>query len=104
MLLFVYLPLAEGVLDDEEWRAVEQTILANPRVGPVVQGTGGIRKLRAGMQGRGKRGGAQVLYLYVEQHQRVYLLLAYAKNVQEDVSAEQRERLRILADTLKRRI
>ena len=88
-------------MTDEEWRAVEQEIMADPRAGAVMRGSGGIRKLRAAKTDRGKRGGARVLYLYMERRQSVYVLLAYAKNVQEDVSPDQREQLRRMAVILK---
>ena len=52
-----------GLLDDEALRQVEITLLVDPRTGDVVPGAGGIRKLRAALPGRGKRGGALVIYL-----------------------------------------
>ncbi|MBA2291629.1 MAG: type II toxin-antitoxin system RelE/ParE family toxin [Gemmatimonadales bacterium] len=74
-------------------RHVEFALLADPRAGVVVAGTGGIRKLRAPLPGRGKRGGARVLYVYVEQRGRVYFLLAYAKNEQVGLTPTQKKAL-----------
>lgn len=69
-LEFIYTPLFEttaaDLLDDEALRHIELTLLAEPRAGAVVAGTGGIRKLRVPLPGRGKRGGARLVYLYIE--------------------------------------
>ena len=97
-LEFVYTPLFEvaaaDLFDDEAMRHIELALLAEPRAGAVVAGTGGIRKLRAPLPGRGKRGGARVLYLYLEVRGRVYFLLAYAKNEQVDLTPAQKKALR----------
>ena len=79
---------AAGVLDDEALRAVQTALLADPRAGDVVPGACGARKVRvASVAGRGKSGGARVLYVYVEARARVFLLLAYPKSVADNVSA-----------------
>ena len=106
-LEFVYTPLfltsARGLLDDEALRQVEITLLVEPRTGAVIPGAGGIRKLRTGLAGRGKRGGARLIYSYVEASQTIYLLLAYAKNEQVDLSAAERRALRTMARQLESR-
>lgn len=103
-LEFVYTPLfnaaARGLLDDESMRHIELSLLVDPRVGALVAGTGGVRKLRAPLPGRGKRGGARVIYLYVEVRGRVYFLLAYAKNEQVDLTPDQKMALRMMAKQL----
>ncbi len=103
-LEFVYTPLfdaiARDLLDDEAMRQVELTLLAEPRAGDLVAGTGGVRKLRAALPGRGKRGGARVIYLYVEVRGRIYFLLAYAKNEQVDLTLGQKKALRTMAKHL----
>jgi hypothetical protein len=75
-LTFVYTVefdrLAEGLLTDEELRLVEQQVLDNPRVGVVVRGTGGVRKLRVALPGRGKSGSARIIDLYIAIAERVY--------------------------------
>ena len=103
-LEFVYTPLFEaatvGLLDDDAMRQVELALLVEPRAGAVVAGTGGIRKLRAPLSGRGKRGGARVLYLYIEVRERIYFLLAYAKNEQVDLTPAQKKALRNMVKQL----
>jgi hypothetical protein len=83
-LAFVYLATFErtvaGVLTDDDMWSVELQLLANPRAGTVVPGTGGVRKLRVAMPGQGKRGAARIIYLYTSDNERIYFILAYAKN------------------------
>ena len=58
------------------------------------------RKLRIRLEGRGKSGGGRVIYIDVLEKRRLYLLFAYPKNVQEDLTAEQRKFLRRMAETI----
>jgi len=103
-LEFIYTPLfersARGLLDDESMRQAELTLLTAPRIGAVVAGAGGIRKLRVALPGRGKRGSARIAYLYVEVRGRIYFLLAYAKGDQVDLTTADKKLLRELARDL----
>jgi hypothetical protein len=63
--------LSEGLLSDEDMRIVELQLLDNPRTGAVVPGTGGVRKLRVATQGRGKRGSARIIYVFVAADSRI---------------------------------
>jgi hypothetical protein len=77
-------------LTASELAEIEETIAARPTVGDVVPGLGGIRKLRFGFGGRGKRGGGRVIYALVLAGGAVALLRAYAKNEADDLSADER--------------
>lgn len=72
----------------------------HPLAGDLIQGTGGVRKLRWGLEGRGKRGGARVIYFFHEPNMPLFALTAYAKNEQADVSQQDRNDLRQLTDLL----
>lgn len=103
-LEFVYTPSfeasARGLLDDEAMRHVELTLLRDPQQGAVIAGTGGVRKLRAGLPGRGKRGGARIIYFGLLTRERVYFLLAYAKSAHLDLSPGDKRALRAMARRL----
>jgi hypothetical protein len=103
--VFIELPpfghTAEGLLDDDDLRMMQTVLRQNPRAGAVVPGTGGIRKLRVAASGRGKRGGARVLYLYIEIRSRIYLLAAVSKSRQADITPEGYRALARLARDLK---
>lgn len=100
-LTFVYLRAARDVLNDEEWQVVENALLDNPEAGDLVAGTGGVRKLRVAFAGRGKRGSVRTIYLHVSAKQKVYFILAYAKNVQETISAADKQVIKATVAALK---
>jgi hypothetical protein len=69
--------------------------------GDVIQGSGGVRKLRWAAKGKGKRGGARIIYLHVTIAARIYLLRCYAKNVKSDLTVDEKKELRQIAAHLK---
>lgn len=88
-------------LDDEDLRALESLLLSQPEAGDVIQGLSGARKVRIPLEGRGKSGGGRVIYVDVVLHEQIYLLLAYPKNVQTDLTAEQRKIIQQLIDKIR---
>ncbi|MGQ0816356.1 MAG: type II toxin-antitoxin system RelE/ParE family toxin [Gemmatimonadota bacterium] len=74
---------------DEEYRGLQLFLLAHPDAGPVIPRSGGLRKVRWRLQGRGKRGGARIIYYWSFAEDRIYLLFLYPKNVQADLTAAQ---------------
>jgi hypothetical protein len=88
----------KGLVDDEEYRLLQARLIANPDAGDLIPRSGGLRKIRMGVAGRGKRGGARVIYYWVTATSQIYMLLAYAKNVQENLTEEQ---LRVMRDLVK---
>lgn len=81
-------------LNDGNLRDLEFTLLDNPQVGDVIEGTGGARKMRIQLEGRGKSGGGRVIYLDVFEQENLYLLFAYPKNVQNDLAPDQKKMIR----------
>ncbi len=77
------------LLSDDEYAELQQALAANPNAGDVILGSGGLRKMRWAIQGRGKRGGARVIYYYLISRDQFYMLLIYGKNEQDDLSPEQ---------------
>ncbi|WP_288587328.1 addiction module toxin RelE [uncultured Methylobacterium sp.] len=84
----VYLRTAERLMTEAERAAVVDVFAANPQAGDVIPGTGGPRKVRVPLAGRGKRGGTRVISCFVGRR-GVYLLLDYAKNEQANPTPEQ---------------
>lgn len=75
---------------DGELEALESEIATNPQAGDVIQGLKGVRKIRFAMGGKGKRGGGRCIYLVLTLGDAIYLLLAYGKSRQTDLSPKQR--------------
>jgi hypothetical protein len=99
---FIYLTsyarLAKGLVSDAVERAFEAALIMNPAVGDLIVGTGGVRKIRVALPGKGKRGGARFLYHYWRARGRVYVLAVYPKNVKPTISmAEKHELKRLIA-------
>lgn len=88
-------------LEDADLRILEHILLNNTEQGDKIPGMGGARKLRIQLEGRGKRGGARVIYIDILTKERLYLLFAYPKNVQEDLTSEQKKQLQMLIDAIK---
>jgi hypothetical protein len=83
---------------DDELRELQNHLLDNPSAGDVIRASGGLRKLRWLASGRGKRGGARVIYYHYISADHIYLIYGYAKNEQEDLT---REQLKLLAQLMK---
>lgn len=79
------------LLADEEYAELQGMLVVNPEAGDLIKQTGGLRKLRWGQQsrGKGKRGGVRVIYYWYASESIVYMLLAYSKEEQDDLSAAQ---------------
>jgi len=81
-------------LSDEEFRLFQTELMSNPKQGDVIQGTGGLRKIRVASNNKGKRGGARVIYYFLDEKQRCYLLTIYAKNEMSDLTTDQKKQLK----------
>ena len=92
---------AESVWRDEEREAFVDFIARNPEAGDVIPETGGVRKVRWSGQGRGKRGGARVIYFFHDRDTPIYLLMVYAKGVRENISPEAKKLVREFASRIK---
>ena len=92
---------AAKLFSAEEKTEIINFLAFNPEVGDVIEGTGGVRKVRVPASGRGKRGGARVVYYYHSGATPLYVLLVYAKNVKSDLTKAQRNAIKALVQRLK---
>lgn len=101
-MVFIELPIfircASGLFSDEDLAEMQNTLLENPSAGDLIPGGRGLRKLRVPLPGRGKRGGARVIYYHWVSKEQCYLVYAYAKNVAADLTQEQLHRLAAVID------
>ncbi|MDX2225026.1 MAG: type II toxin-antitoxin system RelE/ParE family toxin [Rhodospirillaceae bacterium] len=91
---------------DRHWTEADRLefiafIARNPLSGVLIPGTGGIRKIRWGVQGRGKRGGVRVIYYHFDSDWPIFLLTGYAKSQRDDISPEVRNALREIVRQMK---
>lgn len=87
-------------LNDSHMRILEQEILSNPQKAPVIVGTGGLRKIRFALDSRGKSGSARVLYVDFVLYEKIYLITAYTKGEQENLTNEQKVNIKKLISYL----
>lgn len=80
---------------------MESEIAQNPRAAPVIEQTGGVRKIRVAVKDRGKSGSVRVLYVHIPAGEVIYLLFAYPKNVVDNVTAAEKKAIRTLVAALK---
>lgn len=100
--VFIELPAFEryraSYLGDEEFRALQQRLLCNPEAGDLIQGTGGLRKVRHGdtRRGKGTRGGLRVIYYWWNGGAQFWLFTLYDKDELENLTPSQKATLRQL--------
>jgi len=95
-----YVRRAEKLLSDDERRDLLSYLAAHPRAGDLMEGTGGVRKLRWARGGRGKSGGVRVIYYFHSATLPLYLLTLFAKNERANLSRAERNALAELVDIL----
>ena len=91
-------------LNDDDLARLQRELLEDPKVGPVMQGTGGVRKMRFAFEDRGKSGSARVIYVDFEVYDKIYLITAYPKNEKDNLTKEERNELRQLMEILKKQL
>ena len=82
----IYLSRAKGLLSEQERDAIVTMLAANPTCGDLIVGGGGIRKVRFAIEGKGKSGGARVIYFFHSADYPVLLLSVYAKSVRATIT------------------
>lgn len=88
-----------GLTDDDLLR-LEIDLLSDPKIGAVMQGTGGVRKVRFAFENRGKSGSIRVIYIDFEVYEKIFLLTAYAKADQSSLTKKERNALKGLVELM----
>lgn len=98
--IFIELPpfarYRSDYLDDESFLALQTFLMANPEAGDVIEGTGGLRKLRQAdiRRGKGKRGGLRVIYYWWNGQRQFWLFTLYDKDEMDDLSSKEKKALK----------
>ena len=85
--------LVQRRLTEDEYRRLQLALASQPKLGPVIRGTGRLRKLRWSAAGRGKRGGVRVIYAWDARSETFFMLYVFAKNERSDLTTAQRRTL-----------
>ena len=86
----------QRLVSDDEYSEFQNDLIENPELADIIKKSGGIRKVR--MAGKGKSGGARVLYYWIKDEDQIFMLLAYAKSDIDNISDAQSEILRKLVE------
>lgn len=101
-MLFVETPVftreLQDLMSDDDYRGLQSALLLRPEAGALIPGGGGLRKVRWGVAGTGKRGGLRLIYYWQKAEDCIYMLLVYRKSRQEDLTPQQ---LRVLRKLVK---
>ncbi len=85
---------------DDEYRELQNFLMNKPDAGDLIQGTGGLRKLRWSLRNKGKRGGERVVYYWQLAKEQIYFMTLYSKNDKVDLSPQEKK---IIKQMLERR-
>lgn len=91
-------------LTDADLRRLQEELLADPQIERVMQGTGGVRKMRFAFENRGKSGSVRVIYVDFEIREKLYLLTAYPKSEKDNLTKAERNELKKLVEILGREL
>lgn len=95
-----FLRKSKPLMPDAERAELVAYLGANPEAGQIIPETGGVRKVRWGLAGRGKRGGARVIYYYHSERLPLFLLSAYPKNEKANLTRAERNAMKRLVQIL----
>ena len=85
-----------GLISDEDYRNLQRVLVVNPLAGVLIKNSGGLRKIRWAIAGKGKSGGIRVIYYYVTADDKIFMLVAYEKSKKDDLTKKQLASLRKL--------
>lgn len=85
-------------LSDEEYMQLQAALIIQPDLGDLIPGSGGLRKLRWGIAGKGKRGGARTIYYWDSPSEVIYMMFMYKKSELADLTQQQLKALRRIVE------
>ncbi len=94
----IFTEAVEELLEHEAYRVLQYTLIFRPQEGVVIPKSGGLRKMRWSLPGKGKRGGCRIIYFWNETSETFYMLYAYRKSEEEDMTPRQ---LRVLSQLVR---
>ena len=85
------------LIEDDSYAELQQLLIIDPEAGALIRGSGGLRKIRWNLKGKGKSGGIRIIY-YLVDSEEIFMLFAHKKSKQEVLSDEQMRTLRRLVE------
>ncbi|MFA6599275.1 MAG: type II toxin-antitoxin system RelE/ParE family toxin [Ignavibacteriaceae bacterium] len=94
----VFTKRLKTLLPDEDYRILQNELILNPGKGKIIGGSGGLRKIRWSIPGKGKSGGVRIIYYWAGTKDIILMLLIYSKNEQDNLTDEQLKILKSLVE------
>jgi hypothetical protein len=94
----IFTKLITGLMSDDEYKDLQEALVTRPEMGSLIKNSGGLRKARWSLEGRGKSGGVRVIYYWMSADEQLYMLLVYPKNEQENLTDAQVSALRKIVE------
>lgn len=94
----IFTKYIKDLFSDEEYRLLQNALINNPEIGKVIKGTGGLRKVRWAIKGKGKSGGTRTIYYWSKTDNIILMLLIYQKNEQDSLTDSQTKILKKIID------
>ncbi len=85
----IFTRLIQEMVSDDDYRLFQEFLIARPDSGSVIKGSGGLRKIRWKLTGKGKSGGIRIIYYWVVENDQIFLLYVYKKSMQLDLTPNQ---------------
>lgn len=99
----IFTKYIKELYSDDEYLEIQKELMQNPEKGDLMQGTGGLRKIRFG-RNSGKSGGVRILYYYTDEFGRIYLIMVYPKSVKDNITDAEKHVFKKLLETLKQEL
>lgn len=94
----IFTKLITELMSDDEYKDLQDALVVRPDRGALIKHSGGLRKVRWALKGKGKSGGARVIYYWMNEQDQLYMLLAYPKNVQDNLTDQQLKKLKQIVE------
>ena len=94
----LFTKLIQNLMSDDEYRKLQEALVNRPSMGVIVKGTGGLRKIRWKLEGRGKSGGVRVIYYWMVEAEQIYMLYGFSKKEQENLTSAQKKLLKQIVE------
>lgn len=94
----IFTKLITTLMSDDEYKYLQEALVTRPEMGALIKNSGGLRKVRWTLEGRGKSGGVRVIYYWMSADDQLYMLLAYPKNEQGNLTDAQVSALRKIVE------
>ena len=94
----IFTKLITQLMSDDEYKNLQEALVSRPDRGVIIKNSGGLRKVRWALEGRGKSGGVRVIYYWMTEYDQLYMVFAFPKNVQGNLSDAQIKKLKQIVD------